>query len=92
MIPFDCSNTPSVTIVKNKHLIILQQNNICCLDILRYYLEWKVERLFWIGLYKNSDNSKCKIDSLGKDVVNYLLTFVANKRIISDKNYHVLKL
>ena len=45
-------------------------------------LDWKIERLIWIGYYKNNCNSQninvtaCKLPMLGKDVVLHILSFI----------------
>ena len=45
-------------------------------------LDWKIERLIWIGYYKNNCNNQdsnvkgCKLSNLGKDVVLHILSFV----------------
>jgi len=39
-------------------------------------LQWKRERIVWIGLDKNEKNQKCFFNSVGKDVVKLILTFL----------------
>ena len=39
-------------------------------------ISWDLERLIWIGFYKNDKNSNCYIQLLPKDVVKYALSFV----------------
>ena len=36
---------------------------------------WRYQRLIWIGLYKNDDNQQCFFKNVGKDIVQYILTF-----------------
>ena len=37
---------------------------------------WHIERILWIGYYKNNDNGLCMIKLLPKEIVKYLLDFV----------------
>ena len=41
-----------------------------------HYIEWKQARILWIGFHKNDKNKKCLLQSLGKDVVKQIITFV----------------
>ena len=41
--------------------------------------KWKIERLIWIGYEKNSDNDKCLIAKLPKDLVKKCLSFVFSR-------------
>ena len=41
------------------------------------HVEWNQLRLFWIGFYKNTDNDKCFIAKLPKDIVDKILKLVA---------------
>ena len=43
---------------------------------LESFLSWDIERMIWIGYYKNIDNDKCLITKLPKDVIVYLLEFI----------------
>ena len=40
---------------------------------LESYLSWDIERIIWIGYYKNIDNDKCLITKLPKDVILHVL-------------------
>ena len=43
------------------------------------YLDWIFVRVIWIGFHKNTTNKDCLMDSLPKDVVKLILTFVGIK-------------
>ena len=49
------------------------QNNI---------LQWRAARVVWIGYYKNEKNSNCLINSLPKDLINHILRFVGDLKVI----------
>ena len=50
-----------------------------------FNIGWKIKRLFWIGYYKNVNNSKCLISNLAKDIVIDILRFVqSHKQTIFD--------
>ena len=40
-----------------------------------------MERILWIGFYKNGDNNKCIIDKLPKDLIIYILKFVGKHKV-----------
>ena len=45
-------------------------------------IDWKIQRLLWIGYTKNVDNRKCPFATLPKDVISYIIKFF----LIDDKN------
>ena len=42
-------------------------------------LEWRIERLVWIGYWKNDENEQCLLNHLSKDVIMLMLAFVGTK-------------
>ena len=59
--------------------MVFQQKNYFVFDILLN--KWNIERIIWIAFYKNDKNDKCFIDTLPKDVVLYILTFLSLRNI-----------
>ena len=57
----------------DKSILIVQDKNYCLLNIYAHYVESKIERIIWIGFYKNDKNDKCLIKNLPKDLVLYVL-------------------
>ena len=52
-------------------------------QIIRNYLKrykkdvyWGIERIIWIGFYKNDDNDQCFIGLIAKDVLLYIIDFL----------------
>ena len=41
------------------------------------YVSWDQLRIFWIGYYKNSENDKCFVDCLPKDIIQKILKLIA---------------
>lgn len=80
------NNNNSVRIENKSGLIIMQNHKYACFTIVKYFVKWECIRLIWIGFYKNSLNNNCYIDTLGKDVVRYILKFLTN--IIVDGKYN----
>ena len=54
-------------------LLILNKKNYFALNIYIHYIESTIERIIWIGFYKNAENSKCLIKTLPKDLIIYIL-------------------
>ena len=54
-------------------LLILQHKNYFSLNIYINYIETKIEKIIWIGFYKNNDNKQCLIQTLPKDLIIYIL-------------------
>ena len=42
-------------------------------DIIVESLSWKIQRILWIGFFKNVNNDKCMIPKLPKDVLQKIL-------------------
>ena len=57
------------------NMIVINSNEYCSVKIF-HLTTWSVIRLIWIGFYKNQDNDKCLIDTLPKDIVNCVITFL----------------
>ena len=57
----------------DKKLLISHEKNYFHLNIYTDYIESKIERIIWIGFYKNKENNKCLIKTLPKDLIIYML-------------------
>ena len=71
-----------------KDLLYFMRSN-CDLSEKKYYtlrghVEWKVERIIWIGFNKNEGNDKCLIGRLNKDVVRLISQFVGKCIFMAD--------
>ena len=64
-------------------LLILQHTNYFYLNIYVDYIESKIERIIWIGFYKNNENNKCVIKTLPKDLIIYILCFLGKQSMIT---------
>ena len=74
--PFDCEKYPSVMMMKcngDDKLLILNGKNYFYFNIYINYIELKIERIIWIGFYKNNENDKCLIKTLPKDLIIEIL-------------------
>ena len=84
--PFDCQRDPAVMMMKwNGHdkLLILNGTNYFHLNIYIHYLTSKIERIIWIGYYKNKENNKCLIQTLPKDLIIHILCLLGNQSMIT---------
>ena len=63
----------------HQRLLIVKDNSYFCLNIYMHYMEGKIERIIWIGFYKNKDNDKCLIQTLPKDLVVHILHFLGKQ-------------
>ena len=81
--PFDCHSYPGVMMKCNgdEKLLILQEKNYFYFNIYVDYLESKIERIIWIGFYKNNENNKCLIKTLPKDLIIYILDLLGKQAI-----------
>ena len=74
MLPFDCLFSPAITKCNDgTSLLIVQYNKCYVLNCCPHYLSPSIERIIWIGFYKNVTNCKCLIAKLPKDVVIHIL-------------------
>lgn len=64
-------------------IIVLHGKDSFCFNVFSNFVEWKYARLLWIGFYKNDSNNACFIDSLPKDVINYIVAFLGNN-VVND--------
>ena len=51
---------------------ILFENEFYVIN-LKWKTLWSVERIVWIGYYKNQDNDSCFVDKLPKDVIKLII-------------------
>ena len=65
----------------DEKLLILNDRNYFALNIYIDYLEAKIERVIWIGFYKNTENTKCLIKTLPKDLIIYILYLLGKQAI-----------
>ena len=63
----------------DEKLVILHGKNYFDLNIYIHYLEEKIERIIWIGFYKNNENNKCLIKTLPKDLIIYILDLLGKQ-------------
>ena len=60
-----------------KSIIVLQGvDKHFIFDVYIHYIEWDVERIIWIGFYKNNKNNQCFMDQLPKDLIKHILKFL----------------
>ena len=64
-------------------LLVLYQKNYFHLNIYTNYIESKIERIIWIGFYKNNENDKCLIKTLPKDLIIHILYLLGKKSMIT---------
>ena len=67
----------------DEKLLILHDTNYFYLNIYVDYIESKIERIIWIGFYKNKENNKCLIKTLPKDLINYVLYLLGKQSMIA---------
>ena len=67
----------------DQKLVILYDKNYFHLNIYINYIESFVERIIWIGFYKNTENNKCLIKTLPKDLVIYILDLLGKQAMKS---------
>ena len=63
----------------DEKLLILYDKNYFSLNIYTDYIESKIERIIWIGFYKNTQNNKCLIKTLPKDLIIEILYFLGKQ-------------
>ena len=80
--PFDCPHEPAV--IKNNgnsnRIIIAQYHNYGVLNIYANYHEPSIERIIWIGFYKNDKNDQCLIKTLPKDLILFILLLLGKNQ------------
>ena len=57
-------------------ILVIHEKKYFTFNIYTHYIEWKHARIIWIAFYKNNQNKKCFIDTLGKDVVKIIFNFL----------------
>ena len=67
----------------DEKLVILYEKNYFHLNIYINYIESKIERIIWIGFYKNTENNKCLIKTLPKDLIIYILYLLGKQAMIT---------
>ena len=82
MLPFDCSQRPALLKYDDQSIILLQEHNYCKFNIYKYYLESKIERIIWIGYYKNNDNNQCLMKKLPKDLILCILELLGKQLVM----------
>ena len=45
--------------------------------------EWKIQRLIWIGFFKNENNNLCLLTRVPKDLIVYMLRFLRGRSLFS---------
>ena len=75
-LPFGCIDWPATALCNNGQSMLVFQNE----DYFMFNIvlgKWNIERIIWIAFYKNDENDKCLIDTLPKDIVEYVLSFLS---------------
>ena len=67
----------------DQSLVIVSGKNYFGLNIIVHYVEARIERIIWIGFYKNKDNNKCLIHRLPKDLIIYILNGLLGKQSLT---------
>ena len=67
----------------DRRLVILHGKNYFCLNVYVHYIEARIERIIWIGFYKNNDNKKCLIKTLPKDLIIYIIDLLGKQSMIT---------
>ena len=57
----------------------MQEKNYFHFNIFKHGLSWEMERMIWIGFYKNENNKKCRIQLLPKDIVKVILNMLSSE-------------
>lgn len=79
--PFKCYGFPGVIKCQNdcnESVIIADKHKYFKLNIYNRtnIMDWRRERILWIGFYQNHDNNQCLIKILPKDVLKFILSFI----------------
>ena len=61
--------------------MIAHDKHYCLFNVYAHYVEARIERIIWIGFYKNANNDKCFIKNLPKDLISYIL-FLLGKQLM----------
>ena len=81
--PFGCSYYPSVLKCNNgQNIAVVHENSYCLFNILKDYVSSHIERIIWIGFYKNDSNNMCLINKLPKDVILYILYLLGKGQLM----------
>ena len=81
--PFDCEDFAATAKCNHDNSIVIAQDKYCCIfNIYAHYLELCVERIIWIGFYKNNDNDQCLIKMLPKDLLMHILCLLGKNQSI----------
>lgn len=77
--PFSCRLGPA-SIMNDNLCVVICEDNCTWFNVYKFedLVEWKILRLVWIGFHKNSQNKRCYISLLPKDIVNHVTKFVGN--------------
>ena len=85
--PFVCQYEPAVRKCHgddHEKLLIVYYQSYFSLNIYVHYVQARIERIIWIGFYKNKDNDKCLIQTLPKDLILHIL-YLLGKRSMTGK-------
>ena len=67
----------------DRRLLILHGKGSFDLNVYMHYIEPRIERIIWIGFYKNKENKKCFVKTLPKDLIIYILYFLGKQSMIA---------
>ena len=73
---------PAISMVNDQSFLIAYAHRYYTFNVYRHYCRSNIERIIWIGFYKNSDNNQCFIDKLPKDIIIHILQFIGKQLIL----------
>ena len=80
--PFSCSEYPATCVMQDNvdgvKIAVMQDKKYFSFQLFRG-LSWRIERMLWIGFYKNETNEKCLIKLLPKDIVKVIVGMLNNE-------------
>ena len=82
--PFGAQINPVLSKYNNdKSIFVGKYKEYCFLNVYSHYICSKIERVIWIGFYKNDENNKCFINKLPKDLVIHILELAGKQEMIA---------
>ena len=87
---------PATCLCNGGTRVIVMQQRVCYyFDISDCILDWKMERLIWIGYYKgiyNGKKNRCLFSKLPKAIVTHVIKFIAFVKMDEKNRRHCMKL
>ena len=69
-----------------KSIVVLQKKQHFVFDVYVHSIEWDIARIIWIGFYKNSENDKCFIHQLPKELLKCILGLLGKTTGLKNAN------